>query len=261
MKLLVDTHTLLWYHSGDKRLSERARRTLDNHDSTRVLSAATIWELSIKSSRGRLELPSAPEQYVETKIAQGYEVWPITWLHAVAVARLPWHHRDPFDRMLIAQALEHGLTIVTVDDCKDVEVCNTRAVVEEIRRNVTYGLVMREVAESSEEGQKLISDLSVKYLPAYLFSRDLAGVPTFADLQTKSDIPYFTDLGDYYVLNYAARTEPAKYMANNFEYFPEELEAETAAGSEEVDGESVEEGGAKTEAEVTPKDDDAVKDL
>jgi PIN domain nuclease of toxin-antitoxin system len=105
MKLLLDTHAFLWFATGDRRLGRAARTALEHAEAQLFLSAASIWELAIKSSLKRLLLPDPIEEYVAQKIAEGYHVLPIEWTHAAAVERLAFHHRDPFDRMLAAQAL------------------------------------------------------------------------------------------------------------------------------------------------------------
>lgn len=115
MTLLIDTHALLWFHDGDRRLSRKASRLMEAPDAALVISAASVWELAIKTSMRRLQLSVGVETYVATKISKGYTLWPITWEHAAGVAALPWHHRDPFDRLLVAQALSEKCAVVTAD--------------------------------------------------------------------------------------------------------------------------------------------------
>ncbi len=116
MKLLLDTHALLWFASGDRRLGRGARQALAASDAIPLLSAAVIWELAIKSSLGRLTLPVPVDDYVHEKEEEGYRLLPITGAHAARVARLPFHHRDPFDRLLVSQALAERISVVTRDD-------------------------------------------------------------------------------------------------------------------------------------------------
>ena len=115
MKLLLDTHAFLWFVTGDPRLSRAARAALEAEAAELHLSTASVWEMAIKSSLGRLSLPGPLQDYLADKGAEGFDLLPVDWLHAAAVERLPFHHRDPFDRLLVAQALVEGLPIVTRD--------------------------------------------------------------------------------------------------------------------------------------------------
>jgi len=115
VRLLLDTHAFLWFVAGDERLGRRARRALEDDESEPLLSAASVWEMAIKAGLGRLTLPATVEEYVAMKLAEGYAILPVEWPHAAAVERLPLHHRDPFDRLLAAQALVEKLPMVTAD--------------------------------------------------------------------------------------------------------------------------------------------------
>lgn len=111
MILAVDAHALLWALLGDRgELSEPARRSLADPANDVVVSAATIWEIEVKRAAGRLE---APTDLLETVVATRFDILPVSGGDAVAAARLPLHHRDPFDRMLIAQAMRLDALIVT----------------------------------------------------------------------------------------------------------------------------------------------------
>lgn len=111
MSLLLDTHVLLWWLAGSSRLSQTARETIGASGAVYV-SAATAWEIAIKVSQGKLEFPADIE---EELLRNQFQPLNVSIRHAVAAAALPLHHRDPFDRMLIAQARLESLTLVTGD--------------------------------------------------------------------------------------------------------------------------------------------------
>ena len=112
MRLLLDTHVLLWALSGSKRLADEARELIESPDNDVLFSAASVWEIAIKRTLGRLEVP---EDYLEAVEASDIQLLSITGEHAEAAGALPRHHDDPFDRMLIAQARIDELTLVTAD--------------------------------------------------------------------------------------------------------------------------------------------------
>jgi PIN domain nuclease of toxin-antitoxin system len=113
VKLLLDSHAFLWWLAEDAKLSAGARQAVADPASTVHVSAATVWELSIKASLGKLDLDGA--DLLEEIEENDFVELPMTARHALAAATLPRHHDDPFDRMLIAQALLEGLTLVTRD--------------------------------------------------------------------------------------------------------------------------------------------------
>lgn len=116
MKLLLDTQVWLWALTGDARLGPRTRAALTARKNTPLFSAASAWEIAIKYRLGRLALPSSPEEFVPMRLARdGIGSLPIDARHALRVASLPDHHRDPFDRLLVAQAQVEDLPIVTSD--------------------------------------------------------------------------------------------------------------------------------------------------
>jgi PIN domain nuclease of toxin-antitoxin system len=115
MKLLLDTHAFLWLVAGDRRLSPTARRVLAAPKAQPLLSLASVWELAIKSSLGRLTLPEPLDTYLAKKFSTNLRLLSVDLSHVVAVERLPFHHQDPFDRLLVAQALSERLPIVTRD--------------------------------------------------------------------------------------------------------------------------------------------------
>jgi PIN domain nuclease of toxin-antitoxin system len=113
MKLLLDTHIFLWYVNGDKKLSTQSRSIIENADEVYV-SSASLWEVIIKVSLKKLEVNI--EDLVESISLSGFVELPITIDHTVCLQNLPDHHRDPFDRILIAQAIAEPLSFMTADE-------------------------------------------------------------------------------------------------------------------------------------------------
>ncbi len=112
MNLLLDTHTVLWWLSDDPALSETARAVIADPENTVFLSAVVVWEIRIKQSIGKLDLP---DDFGEVLDAQRFAELAVTVDHAHTIAELPAAHRDPFDRMLVAQAMVEHMAIVTRD--------------------------------------------------------------------------------------------------------------------------------------------------
>jgi PIN domain nuclease of toxin-antitoxin system len=116
MKLLLDTHTFLWWILDDPKLSARAREIIGDNRNTLYWSAASTWEVSIKYALERLPLPAAPEDFLPAELGKNrIESLPIIDAHAFRAGRLPRHHRDPFDRMLAAQAQVESLGLISND--------------------------------------------------------------------------------------------------------------------------------------------------
>ena len=120
MKYLLDTHTLLWFLKGDKKLSDKSRRLIDNPHNKKFLSIASLWEITIKVSLGKLVLDKPfeklfPEQLHFNRI----EILDITVDSLIKLTTLPFHHRDPFDRLIIAQSFVEGLPVIGVDTVFD----------------------------------------------------------------------------------------------------------------------------------------------
>jgi PIN domain nuclease of toxin-antitoxin system len=118
--MLLDTHTFLWMTSDPEQLGPVARRHIGDASTVLLLSIASVWEMSIKASLGRLSLPGPVDRFVHEQLAlTRTSLLGIELAHAAVVAELPWHHRDPFDRLLIAQARSAGLTILSRDTAFD----------------------------------------------------------------------------------------------------------------------------------------------
>jgi PIN domain nuclease of toxin-antitoxin system len=117
MRLLLDTHIFLWFISADKRLPSFMSDSIRDHNNEVYLSVVSLWEAIIKYNLGKLPLPQAPETYIPIQ-RERHQISSLELNEpsVVQLAKLPLIHRDPFDRMLISQAMENGLTLVTVDD-------------------------------------------------------------------------------------------------------------------------------------------------
>lgn len=113
MKLLLDTHAALWWLADDERLGDEVIRHLTDDTNQVLISAVVVWEVAIKRWLGKLE---APEDLAPTLLSAGAQPLPVTLEHAAAVEKLPWRHRDPFDRLLVAQALTEDAAIVSRDE-------------------------------------------------------------------------------------------------------------------------------------------------
>jgi PIN domain nuclease of toxin-antitoxin system len=112
MRLLLDTHALLWALADPDRLSDDAHEAVRDGRNEVLVSAASVWEIAIKRAAGKLD---APDDLLDVTVAAGFQSLPISAQHALLAGALPRHHRDPFDRMLVAQARAESLLIVTRD--------------------------------------------------------------------------------------------------------------------------------------------------
>ena len=116
MRLLLDTHTFLWFIEGNLNLSDVARDLIEDQANQRFLSVASLWEMSIKVSIGKLELGMTFTELVKREVyGNAIELLEIQPEHLDELAKLPFHHKDPFDRLMIAQSLAEGIPIVTKD--------------------------------------------------------------------------------------------------------------------------------------------------
>jgi PIN domain nuclease of toxin-antitoxin system len=116
MRLLLDTHTFLWFVLGDSRLSSVALAMILDPGYVKLISPASYWEIAIKISTGKYVLPELYDVFMLREIQQnGFQVLHITVAHTAVVAGLPFHHRDPFDRLLAAQCLAEQLPLVSAD--------------------------------------------------------------------------------------------------------------------------------------------------
>jgi PIN domain nuclease of toxin-antitoxin system len=116
MKILLDTHIFLWWITDDSRLSGRAHEIISNSHNELYLSAASGWEIAIKSGLGRIQLPRKPDFFIAEQLSRNAIIsMPIEMSHALHVHTLPLHHQDPFDRIIIAQAQLEKVPILTAD--------------------------------------------------------------------------------------------------------------------------------------------------
>ncbi len=116
MRFILDTHAFVWFISGDTRLNDSARALILDTANERLLSIASLWEMAIKASLGRLKLTLPFPELIERQVrGNAMELLPVLPPHLHELTRLPFHHKDPFDRLIIAQALAEGVPIITRD--------------------------------------------------------------------------------------------------------------------------------------------------
>jgi len=120
MQLLLDTHTLLWFFSGNSNISPKVRLLIEDTQNQKLISVASIWEMAIKQSQSKLDLKKSAADYVEEKISfDDFELLPIQLHHLRLISTLPFYHRDPFDRLLIAQSITEQVPILSKDKAFD----------------------------------------------------------------------------------------------------------------------------------------------
>lgn len=116
MQHLLDTHTIIWFINGDKELSDKAKQIIEKDSAANYVSVASLWEIAIKISLGKLELHQPFSAIKHQLDENGFNLLPVTWQDTLLIASMPFHHRDPFDRILIAQGINNNLNIITRDD-------------------------------------------------------------------------------------------------------------------------------------------------
>ena len=120
MRLLLDTHTVLWFLEGSPKLSANAKQAIEDVANEAFLSVASLWEITIKVSLGKLVLSASINDLANTELSRaGIKLLDITVDHLTTLSQLPFHHRDPFDRMIISQAMAESLAVVGVDPAFD----------------------------------------------------------------------------------------------------------------------------------------------
>jgi PIN domain nuclease of toxin-antitoxin system len=116
MEILLDTHTLIWFLKGDENLSVKARKAIEDTANFKYISIATFWELAIKTTLGKFNFTGGFKKFVELTENYGFVILPITIEHTFIVSSLEFVHRDPFDRILVAQGKAENLTMITRDE-------------------------------------------------------------------------------------------------------------------------------------------------
>jgi PIN domain nuclease of toxin-antitoxin system len=120
MRLLLDTHAFLWFLLDDPRLSVKGEALIGDSANDVLVSPATLWEIAIKISIGKYSLPEPFAPFMERELAaNAFEILHVSLRHTELVSSLPFHHKDPFDRMLVAQAMAEHIPIVSADDALD----------------------------------------------------------------------------------------------------------------------------------------------
>lgn len=120
MRLLLDTHAFLWFITADPRLSATAEQAIREPENSPLLSIASVWEIAIKVNQGRLPIPQPLDRFIPKQLeSNGVAVLPIELHHTYEIARMPLHHRDPFDRLLISQAISENIPLLSTDTAFD----------------------------------------------------------------------------------------------------------------------------------------------
>lgn len=112
---LLDTHTLIWFLEGDNQLSRKAKNYIETNEKNNFISIASLWEISIKLSIGKLELKKPFSDISKEIFNNGFQILPIVFEDTLHVSELPFHHRDPFDRIIISQCLTNKLLLISKD--------------------------------------------------------------------------------------------------------------------------------------------------
>ena len=116
MNLLLDTHALLWFVAGDARLARRARQAIEAKDAVNHISMASWWEIAIKCSLGKLSIDDPLDEFMKHRTGEGFRLLPVEPQHLHLLVTLPFHHRDPFDRLIVCQAMVENMAICTGDE-------------------------------------------------------------------------------------------------------------------------------------------------
>ena len=115
MNVILDTYILLWFLSGDKKLSQKQKSIITDVQNTKFVSIATIWEVALKANNGKLDLDVSLKKFVESVYENNFQIIDIQISHIYHLSKLPFHHNDPFDRIIIAQAMIKNYSLITND--------------------------------------------------------------------------------------------------------------------------------------------------
>jgi PIN domain nuclease of toxin-antitoxin system len=118
-EFLIDTHTFIWLIEDDPKLPDSSKRLIDDLNNDIFISIASLWEMAIKISIGKLKLAGVLAQAIDELYARNIKILPIDSLHILRVQSLPFHHKDPFDRIIIAQSLTENITLISIDGAFD----------------------------------------------------------------------------------------------------------------------------------------------
>jgi PIN domain nuclease of toxin-antitoxin system len=124
MKMLLDSHTLIWLYTGNERLSKKAKNIISDERNECFLSVATIWEMALKIKLGKMNIGVPLHRFVEDVVDNGIQILQVSLIHILHTQNLGFHHRDPFDRMLISQAIMENMDFVSVDAIVDLYLAN-----------------------------------------------------------------------------------------------------------------------------------------
>jgi PIN domain nuclease of toxin-antitoxin system len=116
VNLLLDTHSLIWFLNGDANLSNKAKSAIEDPANSKMVSIASVWEIAIKLSIGKFRFSKGLKHFLGLIEDNGFAILPITFEHAIELSTLEFNHRDPFDRLLVAQSIADKLAIVTIDE-------------------------------------------------------------------------------------------------------------------------------------------------
>lgn len=120
MKYIIDTHTFLWFTEGSIELSQQAKKLIADKNNQIFLSIGSLWEISIKTAIGKLEVFADYELIIDDVTGNDIEILPINFAHTVVQNKLPFHHRDPFDRIIASQAIVEDIDLISIDSIFDI---------------------------------------------------------------------------------------------------------------------------------------------